>query len=380
MSDPPVSSAAGAVDPARETTPAEGGIQILARSISASMEATLAASMDGFLARLDACLAPPTMGTTTPPGAPSSERAPLTTPGTVHSTPGSIPPAMAITSASLIRLAANLEASATTVFTPAIVGASGVCGSRGPDTLADPTRKPAVVVGPNAVLVPQSLVSKIRNNELAELAKDSRDKMGYREAKEEKKISSILQWVECFNSYVAILNQPEWVPDLLAYSSLIVHVARKFQGEGWMYYDRSIRKRTAAGANEKWGEINTSLWALAFSNAQPQEHCALCFSLDHSTKECEDYDKPSTSHEPVPVSEDPHPSGVAPICLKWNWSFCQSGSCRYRHNVCICVQCHGAHKAKECQRRGKGRVNPYQARGGQEKGKRNSLFRGEQPP
>ena len=125
------------------------------------------------------------------------------------------------------------------------------------------------MVGPNAVLVPQSLVSKIRNNEfieLAELAGDSRDRMAM-EKPRKKRISSVLQWVECFNSYVAILNQPEWVPDLLAYSSLIVHAARKFQGEGWMYYDRSIRKRAAAGADEESGEINTSLWALAFSNA-----------------------------------------------------------------------------------------------------------------
>ena len=32
-----------------------------------------------------------------------------------------------------------------------------------------------------------------------------------------RKISNILQWVECFNAYVTILDQPERMPDLLAY-------------------------------------------------------------------------------------------------------------------------------------------------------------------
>lgn len=78
--------------------------------------------------------------------------------------------------------------------------------------------------------------------------------------------------------------------------------------------------------------VNTSLWALAFSNAQPREHCAVCFSLDHTTRQCDDYDKPSTSGK-----DDEHysPLEEVPICLKWNWNFCQSTSCKYKHNICV---------------------------------------------
>ena len=38
-------------------------------------------------------------------------------------------------------------------------------------------------------------------------------------------IVSIAQWVECINAYIGVVvyRQPERVPDLLAYSSLIVH-------------------------------------------------------------------------------------------------------------------------------------------------------------
>ncbi len=137
-----------------------------------------------------------------------------------------------------------------------------------------------MVVGPNATLVSQGLVNKIRNNEfikLAELAGDNRDKTACGAENPRKRITSIMQWVKCFNAYITILDQPDRVPDLLAYSSLIVHATRKFRGDGWIHYDRNVRKSAAAGAKDKWGgAIKTSLWALAFSNAQPQEHCALC--------------------------------------------------------------------------------------------------------
>ena len=223
----------------------------------------------------------------------------------------------------------------------------------------------------------QSLVSKIRSNEfieLGELAGDSlayQDKAGTSSEKAERpkkrKITNILQWVECFNAYMIILDQPERIPDLLAYSSLIVHAARKFRGEGWLHYDRNVRKRAAAGAGDKWGEVNTSLWALAFANAQPKEHCTLCFSLDHVTQACEEYTKPSEPRQEVQEN--------APICLKWNWQFCQASSCRYRHNVC--VECHGDHKAKNCPERENGkRYSPYQKKGNQERaGKQGNSFR-----
>ena len=46
-----------------------------------------------------------------------------------------------------------------------------------------------------------------------------------------------------------------------------------------------------------------------------------------------------------------------PICLKWNWQFCQSSSCSY-----ICIECHGEHKEKVCSQCAKGRFSPNQAK------------------
>ena len=239
-------------------------------------------------------------------------------------------------------------------------------------------KKQPVVVGPNATLVAQALVTKIRNNEFVELADLAGDNLAQYQEKsassgsdskgdrpKRRKISNILQWVECFNAYMVIFNQPERMPDLLAYSSLIVHAARKFKGDGWLHYDRNLRKRAAAGAGDKWGEVNTSLWALAFANAQPKEHCALCFSLDHTTQACEDYTEPSEQ-----VKKQQKDEASVPICMKWNWQFCQSASCRYRHNVC--VECHEDHKAN-CPRLGSSRrFSPYSRKGSQ--GRRVVLF------
>lgn len=85
----------------------------------------------------------------------------------------------------------------------------------------------------------------------------------------------------------------------------------------------------------------------------PRTHCALCFSLDHTTQQCEDYEPGSgttmtggagkeegsrTGSSPWESSE-----GSRPICLCWNQSQCTSATCRYRH---ICLECHQFHKAQ----------------------------------
>jgi hypothetical protein len=38
------------------------------------------------------------------------------------------------------------------------------------------------------------------------------------------KVTNILQWVECFHTYIGVVAQlqPAWLMDLLAYASLIV--------------------------------------------------------------------------------------------------------------------------------------------------------------
>ena len=101
------------------------------------------------------------------------------------------------------------------------------------------------------------------------------------------------------------------------------------------------------------GGVNTSLWVLAFANAQPKEHSALCFSSDHSTQACEDYTEPSEQ-----VKKQQKDEASVPICMKWNGQFCQSA---YRPKVC--VECHDDHKANNCPRLGSSRL-PIQGKRG----------------
>ena len=48
-------------------------------------------------------------------------------------------------------------------------------------------------------------------------------------------IHDIVTWVECFNSYIAVITsfRPERARDLLAYISLIIRIAKQFPGRCW---------------------------------------------------------------------------------------------------------------------------------------------------
>jgi hypothetical protein len=180
-------------------------------------------------------------------------------------------------------------------------------------------------------------------------------------------VANILQWVECFNAYTSVVlaKQPSRANDLLGYSSLMAHAARKYKGDGWIQYDINFRKRAAAFPSDRWAEINPTIWQLAFANAEPRSHCELCFSLDHNTEQCDEYEPPTDAHKGLSKDRSSgqyskHSSKQAvlkrqPICLKWNQSQCHSTTCEYQH---ICIECHQAHKSKDCSIAR--RYTPYQ--------------------
>ena len=54
-----------------------------------------------------------------------------------------------------------------------------------------------------------------------------------------KDISSILDWIQAFSIYMAILkDQPHRVPSLLAYQHLLIHSHTNFKQFNWVSYDR----------------------------------------------------------------------------------------------------------------------------------------------
>ncbi len=185
-----------------------------------------------------------------------------------------------------------------------------------------------VNVGQNAIPIPDKLSKKSGKGEFIELAEFLPDSFGGtsndtgEKPRRKRRVANILQWVECFNAYISIVTQrdPTRVQDLLAYSSLIVHTARKYAGDGWIQYDRNFRKAAAANPAIKWGEIHQTFYAMAFVNAKTKEHCSLCFSLNHATTECDDYEPPKapTNYHKRPIAA----VNSAEICRNWNFGTC----------------------------------------------------------
>ncbi len=114
-------------------------------------------------------------------------------------------------------------------------------------------------------------------------------------------------------------------------------------------YDMNFQKRAAAHPAEKWAEVQTSLWTIVFINAEPSNHYEICFSIDHSTRKCQEYesaDEPVDRKEKGKAKEGRAGVSRPPICVIWNKYSCQSATYSYQH---ICLDCRQNHKLKDCK-------------------------------
>ena len=82
-----------------------------------------------------------------------------------------------------------------------------------------------------------------------------------------KVVTNILEWVECFTIYIAVVSrtQPQRVPEMLGYLILILEAHMEYAGDGWLGYDRRFRMAVAGNPSINWATIDTTLWNLAFS-------------------------------------------------------------------------------------------------------------------
>ena len=106
--------------------------------------------------------------------------------------------------------------------------------------------------------VPKKLVSIIEAGEFIEMAELLPDRMGTagtRTGKDQSRVSrprrkvvtNILEWVERFAIYVAVVSrkQPQRVPEMLGYLILILDAHMEYAGDGWLGYDRRFRMTVA---------------------------------------------------------------------------------------------------------------------------------------
>ena len=80
-------------------------------------------------------------------------------------------------------------------------------------------------------------------------------------------ISGIVEWLQCFGTYIAIVSwkQPARVLDLLGYQSLIIQAYQEYHGNRWLGYDRRFRQQVAATPSISWAIAHSTLWNIAFS-------------------------------------------------------------------------------------------------------------------
>ena len=160
--------------------------------------------------------------------------------------------------------------------------------------------------------------------------------------------------------------------DLAAYGMIILQLARRHEGSGWLLYDCQFRQHKAAGVSLPWADINPSLMAatvLGQANNGFGRCFPLCLLSDHSREDCallsmeQAKPRPPSNYSsrftrrPAPYqSVDPN------ICRRFNRSWCTSSSCRFEH---ICTGCskpgHGEVHCPEARLKSKVRVSEARA-------------------
>ena len=159
---------------------------------------------------------------------------------------------------------------------------------------------------------------------------------------------------------------------LLAYTQLILDMARRHGGKGWLTYDRLFREHLAAGSTDKWEELNPSLMAATMLGAGAMESststkfCSACMAADHSRQDCA-----LTSLEPAVkvtgalpniggangkfVSTRPNyrprpynvPGRKPEICQRFNRGICFAPTCKYEHACSSCFR--PGHNVLDCK-------------------------------
>lgn len=71
-----------------------------------------------------------------------------------------------------------------------------------------------------------------------------------------REVSHPLTWVACFLAFMATeVNHPE-TRELAAYGMLVLQLAQKHWGSGWLFYDKQFCQHKAAGAPLPWPDVS----------------------------------------------------------------------------------------------------------------------------
>ena len=221
---------------------------------------------------------------------------------------------------------------------------------------------PPLSIGAGLPPVPHKMVARIQRGEFVDMVELLPDRLGCSfgstpedktTAKSKKQsVTNILEWIKCFGIYMAVIakSQPDRIPDLLGYQSLIIEAHLEYGGDGWIGYDKRFRLNAAANSLTTWAQVDTTLWHLGFTGKAKTDRCKYCFSLTHPSDNC---DWAPTTSTPIPRT----PQRQRKICYIWNDipGACPVPRCQFEH---ICIHCANNpwvqdkfHKGIYCQHR-----------------------------
>ena len=86
-------------------------------------------------------------------------------------------------------------------------------------------------------------------------------------ARQGRKVTKVITWVQCFLTYMAVLApaDPMMVPELMAYMGMVVRMAQDYEGLGWVRYHFAFRRQAVLSGNKKWLVVNSTLFTMNFS-------------------------------------------------------------------------------------------------------------------
>ena len=197
-------------------------------------------------------------------------------------------------------------------------------------------------------------------------------------------LNGLLAWSVCFTTYSAIVGQkhPKKMKELLAYQATVIIEALRFNGRGWLPYDKMFREHIAKHPDTDWSIINPMFYSLSYLSQKIEARtCTKCMGPDHSQQECA---LSSLEQSPLPTppqtppysrSQDvnrsraplPNKSSAPPrkrlkregtptpstgaeansFCFSWNEGQCARfpKECPRRHQ---CIRCRGDHQLVVC--------------------------------
>ena len=102
-------------------------------------------------------------------------------------------------------------------------------------------------------------------------------------------VTNISEWLQAFAVYVSVIakKQPHCVPDLMGYQILILEASNEYRNDCWLGYDRHFWQQAASWSICKWSDMDSTLWNMAFTGQARTGRCGYCFSLFHTSKDCE---------------------------------------------------------------------------------------------